>query len=440
MEFTALVAYFWKMNRKLSNIIVITTAIALSGIIITQFFWVRDALNLKNEQFYQNANLGLKRVVNQLMALQNDSINSAKFRDSNEGQNYHTNFIQSLDTSLINTMIKSEFKNLELCKVYHYGIYDLNTRDYVMLSSKAQKEKVLNSEHKALISCVFQKQQYYLAVYFPMQQRYVLENMHVYIILSAIFMLIVVAGFWLTASSLMKQKKLSEMKTDFVNNMTHELKTPIATISVSSEMLRRKDVQTIPNRVDKYAQIIFSENERLKNQVEQVLQVAMLDRKDYELRLKDLDVHELIGQAVQRFDIAVSERNGVIKQRLNAAGSIVTADKIHISNVLNNLIDNAIKYSPENPDITISTHSNKKGVFIAIEDCGIGISDAHIKNIFKQFHRVPVGDLHDVKGFGIGLYYVSSIMQAHGGHITVSSKPGKGSTFVAFLPYTKPKH
>ncbi len=422
------------MNNKLFTGIIIITAIALTGIIITQFFWVKDALKTKNEQFNQNTHLGLKRVVNQLMTLQRDSLTAKEHQNCSESENYHTRFIKSLDQGLLKRMINSEFKNLELCKVYYFGIYDKDTHEFVILSDSSNVYELLHSEHKATISCVFQKDQYVLVVYFPLQHVFVFNNMQLYVSLSGIFMLIVIAGFWLTAHSFLKQKKLSEMKTDFVNNMTHELKTPIATISISSEMLKKKEVQQYQDRVDKYAHIIFIENERLKHQVDSVLQVAVLERKNYELKLIKLNIHELIEQATYRFELAVTERNGFVKKRLNAANNIIFADANHLANVLNNLLDNAIKYSPESPEITISTHSNKKGIFITVEDRGIGIEHDQLKNVFKQFHRVSTGDLHDVKGFGLGLYYVKSIVAAHKGTITVKSTIGKGSSFTVFFP------
>lgn len=225
------------------------------------------------------------------------------------------------------------------------------------------------------------------------------------------------------------------MKTDFVNNMTHEFKTPIATVSFTSEMLQKENIRTNPEKVAGYADIIFTESQRLKNQVDQVLQVAILDKKDYSLKLQPVDVHQLINQVVERFEIVVSERNGHIMKRLNAAGNIITADAQHITNVLNNLFDNANKYSPEKPEITISTHSDRKGIMITVDDCGIGMSDRDTREIFKKFHRVSTGNLHDVKGFGIGLFYVKTIIEAHGGWIDVKSKPGKGSTFLVWVPF-----
>ena len=423
------------MKKRVFNIIAILTAIALSGIIATQFFWVKQALNTQNEQFDQNALLGLKRVVNQLMSLQNDSLTALKYLDLENDCDFHSRFIHSLSPQLIGKMIDGELQDLELCKTYHYGIYNKESREFILTSQNGFEAKLLASEHQMPISCIFQENQYILTVYFLFQRQFVFNKMQIYIFLSGLFMLIVIAGFWFTASSFLKQKKLSEMKTDFVNNMTHELKTPIATISVSSEMLMKNEIQINSSRIHKYAKIIYNENERLKNQVDQVLQVAMLDRKKHDLKRSDTDIHACIRQSTERFQLTVQQQNGEIQLRLNAAQSIVSADNAHISNVINNLIDNAIKYSTQQPQISISTHSNKKGLFLTIQDKGIGIADENIKHIFKQFHRIPTGDVHNVKGFGIGLYYVKSIVEAHGGKISLSSKLGKGSIFTVFLPY-----
>lgn len=428
------------MRIKHFNIIVITTAIALSGIIVTQFFWVKDAVNMKNDQFYQNAHLGLKRVVNQLMVLQNDSTKASKFITANSGLNYHTQFIESLDPNLIKEMINTEFNTLELSSLYQYGIFNSVNNEFIMLSDEDYSNELLKSKFTAPISCIFQTDQFILAVVFPSQQGFVYSKMQIYIFLSALFMLIVISGFWFIASSLLKQKKLSEMKTDFVNNMTHEFKTPIATVSITSEMLMKEEIQKNPERVNRYAKIIYHENQRLKNQVDQVLHMSILDRGSYTLNLSNVDLHDLIRQTTDHFHLTISQRDGTIKERLNAANAFVYADKSHLTNVLNNLIDNANKYSPGSPQITISTHSTKKGVYISIEDRGIGIPEQYTKDIFKKFNRVPTGDVHDVKGFGIGLFYVKTILMAHGGKITVNSKLGNGSNFIAFIPFKNIKH
>ncbi len=425
------------MNKRLFKAIIVVTAIALSGIIITQFYWVKDALEMKSEQFHQNVSLGLKRVVNQVMSLQHDSATASKILNLGDDQNYHKQFIRSLDATLIESMINSEFKNLELCDVYYYGIYELGTTDFVLLSNEAYEQKILNSKHKAQISCIFQKEKFILAVYFPLQRPFIFSRMQIHIVLSGIFMLIVIAGFWLTARSYLRQKKLAEVKTDFVNNMTHEFKTPIATISFTSEILNKNDIKTNPEKVSNYSEIIYSEAQRLKNQVDQVLQVAILDRNDYRLNLVEVDIHEVILLLVDRMALPVEDRGGKMMNRLNAAQHFVVGDRYHITNILNNLLDNANKYSPQKPEITVSTHSNRKGIYIAVDDRGIGISDKDMGEIFKKFHRVSTGDIHDVKGFGIGLYYVKAMVHAHGGKIEVKSKPGKGSTFIVWFPFSR---
>jgi two-component system phosphate regulon sensor histidine kinase PhoR len=237
--------------------------------------------------------------------------------------------------------------------------------------------------------------------------------------------------------SLFKQKKLGEIKADFVNNMTHEFKTPISTISVASEMLMTESIENNPEKILKYAHIIYDENARLKNQVEKVLQVAILDRGDYRLRIRELDAHEVLQVLIENFRMTISKKNGAVFSRLNAANSIIEADRSHFTNVIHNLLDNAEKYSPGIPEITVSTWSTLAGINVSIEDNGIGMAGEHLQHIFKKFHRISTGNIHDVKGFGIGLYYVKTIVEAHGGTIKVSSELGKGSKFTVFFPFKK---
>jgi two-component system phosphate regulon sensor histidine kinase PhoR len=220
------------------------------------------------------------------------------------------------------------------------------------------------------------------------------------------------------------------MKTDFVNNMTHEFKTPISTISISSEMLQKDLVAQSPERVKKYAQVIFDENARLKNQVEGVLQIAIFDKGDYKLKMKELDIHEIIRDRVKNFEVQVHERKGKLNNCLKAREHIIVADKVHIANIINNLLDNANKYSPEPPDILVST-SNKDGqIMIMVEDKGLGISRENQPHVYKKFHRLHTGDIHDVKGFGLGLFYVKTMVEVMGGTIDLKSELNKGSCFI----------
>jgi two-component system, OmpR family, phosphate regulon sensor histidine kinase PhoR len=244
-----------------------------------------------------------------------------------------------------------------------------------------------------------------------------------------------IVGFPLSFFVFYRQKKVSEMKSDFINNMTHEFKTPIATISLASEMLMKKSVIENPARTQQYAKIIFDENTRLQIHVEQILSVSLLERGQFRLKKRDIDVHEVINELVENFRMTVKERNGEIRTHYCADRFHLQADKVHLTNVISNLLDNANKYSPGPPHIRIGTQNTHNGLIISVEDKGMGISLDHQQQIFKKLYRVPTGNLYNVKGFGIGLYYVKTIVEAHGGHINLKSELNKGSRFDVFLPF-----
>ena len=424
------------MKQKTITITIIITSLALLGVIVTQLFWVYNAIHLRNEQFNQKVSIGMSKIVNQLLTLQNDSTLLEKFKfDEDDKISNHIKFIHSVQPQLIDSIIKSEFQHLELSNNFKYGIYEKRSGTFLLGNNAGYKTEILNSQHNIAVSCIFQPETYWLGIYYPYQTNIVLKKMKVNIILSAFFMLAIIGGFLFVIYSLFRQKKLSEIKADFVNNMTHEFKTPISTISIASEMLFKEHIIGNKAMVNKYARVIFDENTRLKDQVEKVLQVATLDRGDYKLKLKTFNVHELLGDIIRNFEVTVSQNNGKIFSRLNAAKSTIMVDKGHFNNVVISIMDNANKYSINEPEITISTRSSRKGLTISIEDKGIGIAHKDHANIFKNLYRIPTGNIHDVKGFGIGLYYVKTIVEAHGGYIKVNSEFGKGSRFDVFFPF-----
>jgi two-component system phosphate regulon sensor histidine kinase PhoR len=246
---------------------------------------------------------------------------------------------------------------------------------------------------------------------------------------SSIVILLIVIFFSYTVHVMLQQKRLSEIRTDFVNNMTHELKTPISTIGLSADAINGALSSSNLDRVRSYVQIIQNENSRLKSQVERVLQIASLSPKKVALQHKEIDIHELLQKAVDTFQMQIQEAEGNIGTELEAAKHNIKGDIVHITNVIYNLIDNAVKYTTDAPQIHIRT-SNKSGwLRIEIQDNGIGIDKANQKMIFEKFFRVPTGNLHSVRGYGLGLYYVKTIVEAHKGKINVTSEPGKGSTF-----------
>lgn len=274
----------------------------------------------------------------------------------------------------------------------------------------------------------------YLGLYFPDSRAYALKSLWGMLSLSALFTLVIITTFGTTIHIIYKQKKLSEMKNDFINNMTHEFKTPIATISLATDSIANPKVYEHPDKIQYYTRIIREENKRMNAQVENVLQIALLEKNEFKMNLQPIDVHVLITKAIEGIRLQVEQRQGRVNVQLNALQYELLSDEVHLYNVICNLLDNANKYSPASPDIQLLTRNVNGGILIAVEDKGIGMSKDTQQRVFEKFYRVPTGNLHNVKGFGLGLSYVKAIVQAHYGDIKLRSELGKGSRFEIFLP------
>jgi two-component system phosphate regulon sensor histidine kinase PhoR len=372
-------------------------------------------------------------VVNQLMT--SVDFPPADIRDLDEAfYRDHQQILQVVNPRILDSILSVELKDMRINEEYVYGVYRHDDEVFVMGNVGEFSRELIDSPHWVSLTCLCQDETYFLSVFFPYEQSIILNSMIILPVMSGLFLMVLVFSFFFTINSLIRQKKLSDIKTDFVNNMTHEFKTPISTISITSELLMKDQVHDNPDKVKKYARIIFDENSRLKNQVEGVLQIAVLEKHDYKLKMKEVDINELVRDCSNNFSMQMQERNGRIRLDLDAGNPVMTVDRVHLSNILNNLLDNANKYSPENPDITISTQKDSGRIRIAVADKGIGISRENQPDVFKKFHRLQTGDIHDVKGFGLGLYYVKTMTEVLGGTIELSSELSKGSCFTLTFP------
>jgi len=344
-----------------------------------------------------------------------------------------------ISVGLIDTLLRQEFADKGIKTDYEFGVFSPDRNKIVLEKTGKYHDELL---FKGLMYPLFSGSTIatrdFLLIYFPQQSRYNLQSLWVMMLVSMLLVLVIIAAFSYSVFTIIRQRKLSELKNDFINNMTHEFKTPISTISLACQALSDNDIPRSNEMYEDYIHIIGDENHRLGEMAEKILQTAILEKGSLHLRPEAIDMHMLIDDAIHKIAIQIEIRDGVITQSLKAKHPLIKADKVHLSNVIFNLLDNANKYSPRKPQIMVSTADTENGIHISIHDKGMGISKANLKRIFEKLYRVPTGDVHNVKGFGLGLSYVKFIVEKHGGTITVESEPGKGSTFTLFLPYVIP--
>lgn len=348
----------------------------------------------------------------------------------------HLTFDSALNKSVLDSLIKTELNNSGIFADYEFGIYNPKNNSLDFEKTGKHSDKLLNKGYAYSLypSTVFRNPEY-LLIYFPGQKRYILAEMNIMMLVSTILIIIIITSFAYTMFTVIKQKKLSIMKNDFINNMTHELKTPISTISLACQALSDRDVQKSEKLYQNYINIINEENQRLESMTEKVLQTALIDKGKLKLNKTYVDVHKLLSDAINKISLQVERTDGTISTNFLAKQPVIKADKIHLTNCFLNLLDNANKYTESSPFITVSTQNNDKGVFISIKDNGIGISKASQQKIFDTLYRISTGNIHNVKGFGLGLPYVKSIIELHDGEVFLESEIKKGSTFTIFVPF-----
>jgi len=377
----------------------------------------------------------------------NNEIDSATYYQQNEKlmllddmlkSIYQTNkyrtILERVNKHMLDSLLKAELINRGVKATFQYGVFDYDGNG-LLVDSLSNINKIRQSGYFAqLFPNDIIEAPHFLSIYFPHQKGYLLKTMWLMLLTSVLLLIMIVLAFTYTIQTIFKQKKLSEIKNDFISNMTHELKTPISTISLACEALSDKDISNNPSSNSNYVNMISQENKRLGLLVESVLKSAMWD-KDLKLKKENLNIHEIISGVTENIAIQVENKKGKIIKKLAATETEIVADKVHVTNLIYNLLDNANKYSPENPEIIISTENHKQGILISVSDKGIGIKKENLDKIFEKFYRVPTGNVHNVKGFGLGLNYVKAIVDKHGGEIQATSEYGEGTTFKVYLPF-----
>lgn len=413
------------MKQHRTKIFIVISSISLIILLVIQVNWILHTAKIKEDLFNEKANMVLSKTT--------EAIRSDEQACKEIGACAVEN-----DEGVAAKLGKNEIHKIDSLFKYYMKFYNF----YIEYTFEVVKPKVKSNNETGFSNHIFNKPLQNLAgnngielkLIFPEKKQFIIAEMGTLFITSVILILVVFVLFWRTILSLLKEKKIWEHTTDFLNNMTHEFKTPLTNIALASKMLMKDSTNKQPDKIKHYSEIILEENEKLNLQIEQVLSMTALERGEIPLQKMKLDFHHLIYDALKCIGIQIENQQGNIKLNLLAEIFVVLGDKTHLTNALCNLIDNAIKYAKEKPDITIHTYNRGKFLVMEVSDNGIGIEKKYQKKVFDKFFRIPTGDIHNVKGFGLGLAYVKKIVEIHQGIIEIKSEPNKGTIFTISLP------
>ncbi len=416
-----------QLKRNRTHIFIAISSIALLIVLIIQVYWIFQTAKVKEELFNEKANMVLARTT--------EALRSDKETCRNMEVSIGRNEIHKIDS-----MFKYYMNFYNFYIDYSFEVIKPSSFQPISFPYKKGEGFLINFYpdepgcYRKSLEEVASNNGMELKLNFPGKKHYIMAEMGAQFITSVILILVVLVMFWRTTLSLMMEKKISEHTTDFLNNMTHQFKTPLTSIALAGKMIIKDSMGKEDEKIKHYSGIILEENERLRLQVEQVLSMTALERGEIPLQKAELDIRTLIHDCVKSIGIQIESKQGNLKLQLDAARSVIMGDKTHLTNALCNLVDNAIKYSGEKPEIEIQTFSSDKNLVVVIADKGIGIEKEYQKKVFDKFFRVPTGDVHDVKGFGLGLAYIKKIVELHKGTIDLRSEKGKGTTFTIILP------
>ncbi|CAN5614978.1 hypothetical protein BH10BAC2_BH10BAC2_06240 [soil metagenome] len=446
--------------KKIFPVIVVLIALSIVGLIVIQVQWVSNLLVVQGERFLYKVDragvdvstqLGQQTLAGRSMRLQRRRDLSFMPNDLSFGitriptvsERYSE---QDIDSALRHAFDKEDLKNFKFefaitSNATDFRAVELQSVDFfkelmdtvhnrreeiaIVPESGTDMEGLMAFEHLILIIPDFKTQ--------------VWRSITWVIVGAGMFNIIIIAAFYLAVKTILNQRKLNAIKSDFINNMTHELKTPLATISLATDAMKNEKVLADRSKLEYFSGIIKEENKRMSKHVETILQAGLMDRQDIRMNIKPVHVHELLQKVLDNFNLQFQEKRAETVLQLNAKDDLINADDAHFNNLISNLIDNAIKYSKEKDPLRlkITTHSTPKFFIMQVEDNGIGMSKETTKRIFEKFYRAHTGNIHNVKGFGLGMSYVKTIVDVHKGRVRVDSTLGKGSTFTIEMPLSK---
>lgn len=438
------------MKKTLPSIIILIS-LSLFGLIVLQANWLKNLLEVRQLELQTKVNSAVVSVANDLGSHLFDK-GALRLKRRLQGLNIDNGIYSLLKPpSVDERFTEAEIEN-KLANAFRLNGLPNQKFEFAVVNSNSDVEIQTKNFPKLYYDSVNNKRVIYpispdggtdfenlnqseeLAVIVPKFTKQIWESLFWVLVGAASFMLVIIAAFFITVRTLLQQKKLSEIKSDFINNMTHEFKTPIATISLAVDALRNEKVQNNKEQLSYFGNIIKEENKRMNKHVETILQAALLEKQELQFNQTNVSVHSIINKVVDNFSLQLKDKEAKVILNLNAVNDLVHADELHLSNVINNLVDNAIKYSNDNLVITITTKNLSKKLQISIADNGIGMNKETQKRVFEKFYRAHTGNVHNVKGFGLGMSYVKTIIDAMKANISVQSTLGKGTTFSINIP------
>ncbi len=424
------------MNRRIIILTIIAMTIALIGLLGIQIYWIQSASAIKEANFRRSVNESMVKVIQKVERLEKNRAMVSNQYESMLNFNRHLPYESFITKEEMDSLIALQLNMRGVDTRFEFCIYKPERQEFLMERSSNYRKELIE---KGTAFILFQADIYtspeYLLIYFPHEKQFLLTELWGMLLISIILIIVIVYSFTYTITTIFRQKRLSEMKNDFINNMTHEFKTPISTISLACEALSDHDLRASGDILDSYLSMIQEENKRLAGMAEKILQTAVIDKGQLKMNKEKIDLHEIITDVIKNLRIQVEIKDGEIIRKFRATRSQIEGDKVHVTNLVYNLLDNANKYSPRKPQIRISTENAGTGIVMIIEDRGIGIGKNEQKKIFDKLYRVPTGNIHEVRGFGLGLSYVKAIVEEHHGRISLESEVNRGTKFRVFLPF-----